>query len=624
MNLLFVALLTGCLVLIQCLIGGTRLIFSFPAYALVASAAVLSLFWIRRPSFKPSTACLVSTFLLAGYVFCRAWVSPVPYLARADLFMIAGALLVYLLTALYVHETRPRLWIVASLLIVATVHIVVGLLQFKGHNGYMLFGFIRGDITPRASGMLICPNHLAGYLESVGLIALSITVWSRFRIGAKMLAGYLTAFCYLGVILTGSRGGYLSAIFSLVVFGMLSVWVVSIYRHRNLDSFFLGTIAAGLLLLCTTGFVMTHNHYINERLHRLIESTKDVRVYNWLATLDQHKLNPAWGTGAGTHAIYGRLFRRPQIQADPLHSHGDYLELLAEYGVIGELLAVAFLIVHLGTGIRSIRRITIRRLCNTLVSARSDALALTLGSTAAVAALMAHSVVDFNMHIPGNALLFAFLFGMLANPGIDKQSAPAASFEFSTFLLRGGFALLGIATLVGIARFYEGEALTEETRIALRSRDYQNCIQLASQAIKADPSSPAPYFYQGEAYRITALEMKVPALRSVWFENAIASYNAGLKHFPQDETLLVRLGQALDGAHRFDEAEEAYLNAIRWDPNLGILYAYYAAHLQLTGQKDAAKGCLNAAQRLGTQNPHSIGMAEVQSILAHSSDSAHE
>ena len=58
---------------------------------------------------------MISTLLLAGYVFCRAWVSPVPYLARTDAFMIAGALLVYLLTSLYIHEARARLWIVAAL-----------------------------------------------------------------------------------------------------------------------------------------------------------------------------------------------------------------------------------------------------------------------------------------------------------------------------------------------------------------------------------------------------------------------------------------------------------------------------------------------------------------------------
>jgi len=613
MNFLLAALLTACLVLLQCLIGGTRLVFSLPAYALAAFAAVLSLFWIRRAIIKPAAACMLSTLALAGYVFWRAWTSPFPYLARTDAFMIAGALLVYLLTTLYVYESRPRFWIVAALLAVGVAHVGVGLIQYSGQNGYMPFGFIRGDVTRRASGMLICGNHLAGYLESVALMALSLTVWSRCRFWTKMLTGYLVVLLYLGLILSGSRGGYLSAIASLVVFGGLSVWVTGLYRRRDFSVFIVGTFVAGVLVLSVTGYAMTHDTYINSRIQQLAASSKDVRIYNWQATLDQYKLSPVLGTGAGTHVIYGRLFRRPQIQADPIHSHGDYLELLAEYGIVGELLAIVFLVTHLASGIRCIREITLRRLCNALTTARSDSLALTLGATAAVAALLAHSVVDFNMHIPANALLFAFLFGVLGNPGTDRP-VPVRSWGSPVFLLRGSLGVLGIAMLAGIAFRYPGEESTEQARVSLRNRDYRSCVEQAARAIKADPSNPDPYFYQGEAERLTATGMQIPALRSVVFEKAISAYRAGLELFPQDENLLLRLGQALDGSRRFEEAEEAYLKAIAWDPNLGVLYAYYAAHLQLTGQPEAAKKCLDAARGLGTRDPQSIGMAEVQSI----------
>ncbi len=615
MNIFLTALLVACLTLIQCLIGGTRLVWSFPAYALVASAAVLSLVWIRRPLIKPARLCLLSTLLLAGYVFWRAWVSPVPYLARTDAFMIAGALLVYLLTALYVTDSRPRFWIVASLLAVAVLHVYVGLHQFRGHNGFMLFGFLREDVSWRASGLLICGNHLAGYLESLALLALSVTFWSRMRLGFKMLSGYIAGVCYLGVILSGSRGGYLSSIVSLAGFGLLCIWVIGIYRRRNLSTFFLGIFAAGFLVLCGTGYVMTHNTFIQERLKRLAESSQDVRVYNWLASLDQYRLSPVVGTGAGTHLYYGRLFRRPQIQVDPVHSHGDYLELLAEYGIIGELLALFFLGTHLFNGLRSIHEITLRRLCNALTTARSDSLALALGATAAVIALMAHSIVDFNMHIPGNALLFAFIFGMLGNPGTDRPER-VRSWVSGPVLLRGGLAILGIATLLGISSKYMGEVWAEQARVSLSKNDYQACIRQASEAIQADPSNFYPYFYQGEANRIIGFRMQIPGLRTVFFDRAVTAFQKSLELFPQDESLLVRLGQALDGAHRFEEAGEAYCEAIRWDPNLGLLYAYYAAHLELIGQPEAAKKCREAAARLGTENVETIGKLEARSILA--------
>lgn len=614
MNILLSALLIGCLVLLQCLIGGTRLVFSFPGYTLAAVAAVLSVAWIRRPLPKLNVACLISTLLLAGYIFCRAWFSPVPYLARADAFMVAGALLVYLLTTLYVHESRPRLWIVTALLAVAMVHIGVGVLQFRDLNGFMLFGFLRGDNDWRASGMLICPNHLAGYLESIALLALSLTFWSRCRPAIKLVTAYIALACYLGVMLTGSRGGYLSAMGSLVVFAGLSGWVIKTYRSRKSVYFFVGVIGTGVVLLCNIGFLLAQNASVQQRMYRLTEATKDVRIYNWQATLDQFRQSPVVGTGAGTHLYYGRLFRRPQIQADPIHSHSDYLELLAEYGIVGALLALAFLGTHLLNGIRCIREITYRRLCKALVSARSDTLALTLGAITAVSAILAHSLVDFNLHIPGNALLFAFLFGVLGQAGIDV-SAPVGSWKSPEFLLRAGLAVLGAATLGAIGFRYSGEQRTEQARVALRDGDYQACLAAAELAIKADASNPHSYFYQGEALRVTAGRMPHPALRSVYFNKAVDSYRSGLEQFPQDENLLIRLGQALDGALRVEEADEVYRQAIAQDPNLGILYAFYAAHFHLIGQPVAAQQCLTVAKRLGTRNPASVGMAEVQSIL---------
>ena len=613
MNILLAALLTACLVLIQCLAGGTRLILSLPPYALAAAAAVLSLVWIRRPGIKPSTSCLLSTLLLAGYTFLRAWNSPVAYLARPDSFIICGALLVYLLTALYLTESSTRLWIVAALLTVAAVHVCVGLIQFRDQTGFMLFGFVRPEKSWRASGMLISGNHLAGYLESVALLALSITLWSRLAVGPKMLTGYMALFCYLGVLISGSRGGVVSSITSLVAFGALCIWVFSIYTPRNFALFAVGTAAAVLLFLGVACHMAMKNQVINKRLHQIDKISEDSRMFMWKAALAQSRINPAWGTGAGTYRYYGRLFRSQQVQYDPIRVHGDYLELLAEYGIVGEFLAVFFLLTHLANGLRSIRDITRRRLCNALSTARSDSLALVLGATAAVVALMAHSIFDFNMHIPGNALLFAFLFGVLGNPG-NARPTPLPSWLSGTLLLRASLAALGIAMLAGVFHSYKGEELTEKARVCLRDLHYPETIKQADLAIQADPSNYYPHLYQGEAYRILALCAQSPQSQAAYFEKAVASFQKGLDLFPQDSNMLMKLGFSLDGAHRPQEAEEAFLRAIQWDPLCGYYYAQYATHLEIiTQQPEMAKKYRQAAY--GVPNVDQFGKAEMLMIF---------
>src|SRR5205085_9096902 len=91
-----------------------------------------------------------------------------------------------------------------------------------------------------------------------------------------------------------------------------------------------------------------------------------------------------------------------------------------EYGIVGGVLFLLFLAAHLHHGWRNFQRLGPRRVAISRNLA-SYSLALNLSALAAVAAYMVHSVVDFNLHIPANALLMAFVFGLLANPGIPSD-----------------------------------------------------------------------------------------------------------------------------------------------------------------------------------------------------------
>lgn len=610
-NFVYPLLLAAALVLIQLLIGGTQFAYSFPAYAIVGLAATVSLVSIRHSASKTSAACLASAFLFVGYVLVRAWYSPNAYLARADAYLALACLAVYLLTALYVTQTRHRLWVVAALLVVAVAHIVLGAIQFKtGENWYLThFGFYFSEfLNFRGSGLMISGNHSAGYLETLALFALSLTVWSRARVSLKLLTGYLALLGYVGIVMTGSRGGYLSSAFSVLVFVALSLWIVRIVNRRRFLLVSLGAVVSLALLFSVGGVLMNKSSVVRGRLLLLATATQDVRCYNWLAALDQFKQSPVVGTGSGTHLYYGRLFRRPQIQTDPEHAHGDYIETLAEYGIVGSVLAVAFLLIHWGVGLQTAGSIARHRLCNAFGAARSDTLALTLASLAAVAALMSHSVVDFNMHIPGNALLFAFIFGMLGSPGIDRgEEVPLLSGQT---LLRVALAVVGVGLLFGVATHFKSERWANQSRLALNAAHFAESTELAQKSIEADPHNPFTYFYQGEAARVCANRMPNFALGEPYYEEAIAAYRKGLQYFPQDENLWVRLGQAFDGLTRFEEAEEAYQQAIALDPNLGVLYAFYGAHFRLKGEEESAKKCEAAARSLGIGKFHENNVGE--------------
>lgn len=614
MNLVYFLLLSACFVLIQCFIGGTRLIYSFVPFLFAGAAAALSLVSLRRPTIKPSPACVGSALLLGGYVILRALASPNPYFAREDAFLAAAALCVYLLTAIYLAQARFRTGIAFVLFAIAVAHVVVGGIQFTEGNGFMLFGFSRAAAyASRASGMFTSPNQLAGFCEAVGLMALGYTLWGRYRMTGKLIIAYIMLLCLIGLAISGSRGGYISMVVGLCFFALLSVWVVRMYNEARFSISFLGAAGGVIALVGVSVTMINYSPTLKERLLQIDQISKDARWYNWLAAVDQFKLEPVFGTGAGTHLAFARMFRRAPIQTDPQQAHSDYLEFIGEYGAVGGVLAAAFLLIHLGQGFRNIREITERRLMNTYGPPRTNSMALMLGAMGAIAAMLAHSVVDSNLHTPSHALLLAFLFGILSNAGVNQQSQsrPGAIEMYS----RGVLGAIGILLLASICYRFHGERLSNQARRALEAHRYTACAQLASQAIEADPLNPENYYYHGEALRALAPSMPEPEqIRCL--DQAIAAYKNGLKHFPESENLWIRLGQCLDATQRWEEAEEAYGSAIAYDPNFGVLYTYYAEHLRLAGDPDGAQKCLDAARKLAGPLRKKTDMGDPLSILS--------
>ena len=202
--------------------------------------------WIcGDPNLPPNALCLWSRALFFGYLLVRAVMSPVAYLAWPDEFAILGALVVYLLTACYLTDPRRRLWLLGALLALAGVNLAVGARQFSEGSGFMLFGFLRSaQYLGRASGLYICPDHLAGFLEIVACLTLAMAFWGRCRAWVRLLLGYCAACCAAGLLMTGSRGGALSFGAGLGVLTVLGLW-----RARAAGGVFWRALLAVLIAL---------------------------------------------------------------------------------------------------------------------------------------------------------------------------------------------------------------------------------------------------------------------------------------------------------------------------------------------------------------------------------------
>ncbi len=575
---------------IHLLIGGTRLVFALPCFALLAIAGVLSLAVRARGTPPPNWLPVWAGFAFFGYIMVRASLSPIEYLAWPDLTLAAACLVLYTLSVFVAAENRYRVWFLVALLALAVSDVATGIRQFRGVDDWMPFGFLRPeDYRGRASGAYICPNHLAAFLNMVALFSVAGAFWFRTSRALRLLLAGLAVASFAGLILTASRGGFLSFGAGALVLAVL-VW----QRLREFDALparkqswlFIAVLSGlGFVALWT---LVAQSDFLSQRARRLADQS-DSRLLLWPAAVDQFKLAPVLGTGAGTYLYYGRQFRRVGIYLDPIHVHNDYLHLAAEYGVIGCLLGGAFLFLHLGSGWRAHRLLLGRRSGFGPGGGGSNSAALNQGALAATVALAAHSVLDFNLHIPSNALALAWVAGVLASPGVARSEGLRATSVLAVFLPRFAAALVAIALGWFAASIAPGEWFAEEARVALREGQPAVALGLANQGLAYESRNPALQSHLGDArWRLAELATN-PVIGHSFAVAARSAFTAALRLFPTDSRTLLKLAWADSMLGDFPRAEEEFLRCLYLDPRNPVVWKVYGHHLRRAGRPEGAR-----------------------------------
>lgn len=592
-------------------IGGVKLLYSLPAYGLIGLAALCSLFEpARRVSIGTRGWCLVSAIGLAAYVIARGNFATVDYLARPDIFMTLAALAVYLLTALFLSEARARLVFLFILFSFAAAHLACGIVQFTGGKVTFLSPWIEPlDYHFRATGFYLNPNHLAGLLEMLGLMAASLACWSNWRLAPRMMAGYAALICLIGVALTGSRGGYVSTLAGLIVFAGLSLYVVRRLRAAQFWPAFMAVVLLFSAAIGGSATLMLKSPTMSDRAPGLAEA-KRLRLVMWDAAMTQFALSPIIGTGSGTYQIHGPHFRvepvNPNVAA---HVQNDYLELLCEYGIVGAVAGALFLGLHFSNAISGLGRI-LRELEDVGWGILNDELALLLGALAAIATLLVHSLFDCNLHVPGNTLVFAFLLSIPAAPTTEVLLPDDAAQEpLASHWLRFLAPVIGLYLLVVGTPRVEGEFYAECAEKEIAKKDYASAIRCAESGLAVEKRNPNLYYFLGEArLSLARASTSAPGLAVKERASALAALSAGLDLSPHDASLLVARARALDDAGRFSEAERDFQKAISADPNSYKAQREFGLYFQRQNKPREAERHFQRAMELGAgpDDPASI------------------
>jgi O-antigen ligase len=351
-------------------------------------------------------------------------VDPASTAIALGLYLSFAVLLLGLMRVFAVDHLRRT---VEALTIAAVVLALAGIVQKPLYNG-KVFGVWEPELGARPFGPFVNKNHFAGWM----LMALPLTMallcaglqqglrhvkpGLRHRIlwlsspeaNRLILIAAAAMLMAMSLIMTLSRSGISALAVSLVLTG----WLVSrgfAGRSRR------ATVVLYLFVLTATTVAWAGADSVVQRFSRTNWSEFNNRRGAWADAIDVWSSFRVAGTGVNTYPVAARFYQTHDFDRFFGEAHNDYLQILAEGGLI---VAVPVALCLLIVGVEVFRR------------GRADLPATTSwwlrrGAVTGLIAIGLQESVEFSLQMPGNAALFAVLCAI----ALHRAQAPRPDTE---------------------------------------------------------------------------------------------------------------------------------------------------------------------------------------------------
>ncbi len=494
-------------------------------------------------------------------------------------------------------------------------------------------------------GSFVNRNHFAGFANmciglTLGALVGVFQPWrsevfkarARFfnylsskEFGLSVLLVFMSAVMTASVFAASSRGGVLSLVVGFVLFFVL---VVASRSQRK--SLFLVVPLIAIVFIAT--LLLVHIEAFNRlfTLQQVLET--DViaasRPAIWKDTLNMARDFPVVGTGLGTFAFVFPIYRSFYTSRFCLHAHSDWIQLASETGLPGLCLVIAFIIIVVAYVARGMRQ-----------NRDPVAWGLMVGGLTALAIIFAHSFVDFNLHIPSNALYLTVILALTLATARGRRRARIS--QVRTEFYAAGKAFTGwyaarcvvwAVLLVGLSGWWTWELVyhqraqqqleglgsyleEQEQADAVESDEAVLSQALASaQAVTRWAGKNAEYYFEVSRDLLRFIRRPV---RSSSTAAAILQRMVALDRYGDD--LRTFLGSAcrlnpIVGEHHYwlaqmctvglllEQAEREFLKAVALSPSnvkirLDLVWFY-----QSIGEPDKAEPHLRVVRRLARDN----------------------
>jgi O-antigen ligase len=345
-------------------------------------------------------------FVALGQLVFHATASA--YETRMDLTLLVADLIILFLAAQAFRTAEDWKGFVWFIMGFGFLVAILGILQQLTFNG-KLYWFREMRYGGIPFGPYVNRNHFAGFIEMVIPVALVPLALGKVRKERWYVVGIFALVPIGALFLSSSRGGIVSFGAELAVLALLMVLRRTAGRHALAGAL---VLLLALLMVSWLGVRQVLDRFSSlQSLEVTVGKRASMRQDTWRIFLD----HPWTGTGLGTlqtvFPAYETLYDGRVVN----HTHNDYLEGLAETGIAGGLCWAGFLGVLFVGSLRQL-----------LQTDKSFAAALHLSGFVACSGFLVHSLVDFNLHIPANALLF-LLMAHLATGEIRTIPLPVPS-----------------------------------------------------------------------------------------------------------------------------------------------------------------------------------------------------
>ncbi len=327
------------------------------------------------------------------------------YATRLVLVQVASLFIYFAATLIFIDTPRRLRTLTRTIIIFGFLLAMFGLTQSFTSDGTKVYWF-RQLTQSTAFGPFLNRHHFAGYMEMTLALPLGLLFSGSIETYKRPLYAFAAMLMGVALIMTNSRGGIISLaaeILFLIVIAGFGLRREQEEKGKRIRAMLIRAVLGfGLIVVLIVGAVAFGGADVFNRLLGTTNAADPTtgRSHYWSVTLDVIKTNPIFGSGLGSLGVIYTKFDTRNGLYRLEQAHNDYLQTLADGGIIGAILGLSFLIILFRSAFR-------RR--NTEDKFRRG---VATGALAGCFAVLVHSAFDFTLHTTSNALLFLVLAAM--------------------------------------------------------------------------------------------------------------------------------------------------------------------------------------------------------------------